>query len=140
MCCSGAGTAKKSDGRLQPVLEWTLISPSVLPRGFSISLLQLASPWGLGRTFGDSEGLAGGWGWGQAPLSKQDLANHILSTVGCGWGGREDPRRGFAAVGSKDATARIPDELSGADLLCLQLKADFNASKKPGGVRSPLQL
>lgn len=70
--------------------EETLISPSVLPRGFSTSLLQLASPRGLGHTFGDSQGLAGGGvrGWGQAPLSKQDLANHILSLTAAGRGGR----------------------------------------------------
>lgn len=46
--------------------EETLISLSILPGGFSTSLLQLASSWGLGCTFGDIEGLAGGWGRGQA--------------------------------------------------------------------------
>lgn len=153
--------------------EETLISPSVLPRGFSTSLLQLASPWGLGRTFGDSEGLAGGWGRGQAPLSKQDLANHILSPTAAGrggraarqmavpvWppatpppcglrlagGGREDPSWGFAAVAvdagnrhatpaahttpGQDATARIPDELPGADLLCPPSKAELKRLPK----------
>lgn len=68
--------------------EESLISPSVLPGGFSTSLLQLASPWGLGHTFGDSEGLAGAAGGGeQALLSKQDLANHILSPTAAGRGG-----------------------------------------------------
>lgn len=44
--------------------EETLISPSVLPGGFSTSLLHPASSWGLGRTFGDSKGLAEGVGMG----------------------------------------------------------------------------
>lgn len=79
-------------GAFSLCLEETLISPSVLPGGFSTSLLQLASPWGLGRTFGDSEGLAGGWGWGQAPVLKQDLANHILSPAAAGRGGRAAPQ------------------------------------------------
>lgn len=76
--------------------------------------------------------------------------------LGCGWGGRGNPRRGFAAVAgdagsrhaapaahaapAQHAAARIPDELPGADLLCPPSKADLNASKSPGGVRSPLQL
>lgn len=45
--------------------EETLISPSILAAGVSTSFLHLASLWGLGRTFGDSEELAGGRGGGQ---------------------------------------------------------------------------
>lgn len=44
--------------------EETLISPSVPPGGFSTSLLHPAPSWGLGRTFGDSKGLAEGVGMG----------------------------------------------------------------------------